>query len=225
MSHTLEKWPLQTYSFTLPIRYSLWGPKDKGVVIALHGYQDHALSMMRRIGWWEKELPFQVLAVNAPFPVPIWAADGFKEAYAWYFRDTDRGFTIVSPNETALRVYQLVDSLGLAKLPSMIFGFSQGGYLAPFLGPHLKDLRGLISLGSGYPMEPYRQLKSTYVYGLHGDKDERIPHDASKAAHGEIIKAGFKGEFITLPGLGHKVDPQAEPEVRRLALKHLGAHT
>ncbi|MBX3021421.1 MAG: hypothetical protein KF799_07045 [Bdellovibrionales bacterium] len=221
MSLKLESWPARTATFTLPMRYSLWGPSDKGVVIALHGYQDHALSMMKRIGWWEKELPFQVLAINAPFPVPIWTADGFKEAYAWYFRDTDRGFTIVSPNETALRVYELIQSLGLQKKPTMIFGFSQGGYLAPFLGPHLENLRGIVSLGSGYPMEPYKSLKPTYIFGLHGDRDERIPCDKSAEAHAALLAQGFKGEFIVLRGLTHKVDPQAEPIVRRLLEEHL----
>lgn len=222
MSQKLEKWPTQFHTFTLPIRYSLTGPKNAGLVIALHGYQDHALSLLKRLGWWEKELPFQVLAVNAPFPVPIWTAEGFKEAYAWYFRDTDRGFTIVSPAETAERVFQLVKSLGLEDTPTMIFGFSQGGYLAPFLSPHLNRLRGLISLGSGYPPEPYRQMKPTYIYGLHGDQDERIPIESSRQAHAALLKTGFHGEFITLPGVTHKVDSKSEPVIRKLIEKHLG---
>jgi predicted esterase len=221
MSYQLEKWPKQTYSFSFPMRYKLWGPSGKGVVIALHGYQDHALSMMRRIGWWEKELPFQVLAVNAPFPVPIWTAEGFKEAYSWYFRDTERGFTIVSPEEMALRVFQLVQDVGLDGTPVMLFGFSQGGYMAPFVGRHLANLRGLIVLGSGYPPEPYKHLPRTRIFGLHGDKDERIPFDKSREAHAQLMKSGFTGEFITLPGLTHKVDPQAEPLVRRLAEEYL----
>lgn len=218
MSLKLENWPSKTYSYTLPMRYSLWGPNDSGLVIALHGYQDHALSMMRRIGWWERELPFQVLAINAPFPVPIWTADGFKEAYSWYFRDTERGFTIVSPTEMAERVARLVSDLGLIGKPIVLFGFSQGGYLAPFIGPHFKNLRGLISLGSGYPFEPYKKLAPTRVYALHGDQDERIPIDKSEEAHTHLLQNGFSGEFIRLAGLSHKVDAGVEPLVRRLAL-------
>lgn len=222
MSLTLEKWPSRKYAFSLPMRYNLWGPKDRGTVICLHGYQDHALSMVRRLGWWEKELPFQVLAVNAPFPVPIWTAEGFKEAYSWYFRDTERGFTIISPAETAERVYDLAHELGVTEGPLVIFGFSQGGYLAPFVAPHLKTLKSIISLGSGYPAEPYKGLKGINVYGLHGDKDERIPIAASQEAHAQLMRSGFGGEWITLPGLTHKVDPQAEPVVRRLVMQSLG---
>lgn len=221
MSEKLGKWPSKKYSYSLPMRYTLWGPKDKGVVVALHGYQDHALSMMSRIGWWEKSLPFQVLAVNAPFPVPIWTKNGFLEAYSWYFRDTDRGFTIVSPTEAALRVYQLIQELGLDGTPIMIFGFSQGGYLAPFVGHFLKNLRGLICLGSGFPPEPYTLLSPTTVLAIHGDQDERIPYQSSQAAHALLMQKGFKGEFRIVPGLTHRVDPLVEPMIRDFAVERL----
>jgi predicted esterase len=226
MSLKLEAWPTKTYSYTLPMRYHLSGPSDAGVVLCMHGYQDHALSMLKRIGWWEgdkpKALPFQILAVNAPFPVPLWTKSGFVEAYAWYFRDTDRGFTIVSPQQTAERVYQLIQEIGVAQKPMMIFGFSQGAYLAPFVARHIQNLKGLISLGSGYPQEPYTHLNpTTKVFGIHGDQDQTIPLKASQEAHAQLIKTGFRGEFFTIKGLEHKVDPQVEPLVRRLVEGHL----
>jgi predicted esterase len=154
--------------------------------------------------------------------VPFWTAEGFKEAYAWYFRDTDRGFTIVSPEEMADRVQLILTELDLVRLPIVIFGFSQGGYLAPFAGRLMPNLKAIISLGSGYPKGPYSRLPKTAVYGLHGEEDERIPFEASKVAHADLLKAGFKGEFFAFPGLKHKVDPAVEPLVRRLAVKELG---
>lgn len=221
MSYKLEGWPTKTYSFTLPVRYKLWGPPDTGVVLCLHGYQDHALSMIRRIGWWEKELPFQVLAVNAPFPVPLWTASGFHEAYSWYFRDTERGFTIASPEDTADRVAQLIGDLKLKDRPMMIFGFSQGGYLAPFVGRHLPRLKGLICLGSGYPAAPYKHLTFTKVYAIHGDRDERIPLQPTQEAHAQLLARGFDGEFFKIHELDHRVDEKVEPLVRRLISENL----
>ena len=230
MSFKLESWPSRTYSYTLPMRYRLFAPKlgdaegfgaDDGLVVCLHGYQDHALSMIKRLGWWdanlesEMALPFQVLAVNAPFPVPVRTKAGFIEAYAWYFRDTDRGFTIASPQQTAERVAELLTEIGVAGRPIVIFGFSQGGYLAPFVARHIPNLKSLICLGSGYPPEPYLHLKPTKIYALHGEQDETIPLAASRQAHAALLTTGFQGEFLTLPGLDHRVDPQAEPLVRR----------
>ena len=162
----MQSWPLRRYDFPMPIRYHLSPSKKPGVVICLHGYQDHALSMIRRIGWWEKELPFQILAINGPFPVPIWTADGFKEAYSWYFRDTSRDLEFVSPATTASRLKCLVGDLSLAEIPKVIFGFSQGGFLASYVATELENVRGIIGLGCGYPLENYARVKPMRVHAV-----------------------------------------------------------
>jgi phospholipase/carboxylesterase len=219
----LESWPAKTYAYTLPMRYKLWGEPNDKVVLCMHGYQDHAQSMMKRIGWLDNDkLPFQVLAVNGPFPVPIWTASGFHEAYAWYFRDTERGFTIVSPEQMAERVAQLTEELNLHKTPLVIFGFSQGGYLAPFVTRLLPQTKAIIALGSGFPKAPYAHVPTTTkIYAIHGDRDERIPIQPTKEAHAQLLQQGFQGEFFAIPGLDHRVDTQVEPLVRKLAIEAL----
>jgi predicted esterase len=208
----------------MPIRYHLTEAKGPGVVICTHGYQDHALSMLRRIGWWEREdLPFQILAINGPFPVPIWTAEGFKEAYSWYFRDTSRDLEFVSPVTTASKLNVLVSDLGLANTPKVLFGFSQGGFLAPYLATQFAGVRGIIGLGCGYPVEIYAQCSPLHVHGIHGTKDERIPLEPSKADFEQVLKNGHHGKFHVVPDLAHKVDHAIEPLVRRLALEILAA--
>ncbi len=212
----MQDWPALPTHFTLKMRYLMRGPKNKGTVILLHGYQDHAMSMTRRMGWLTNDdLPFQILAVNAPFPVPIWKADGYIEAYSWYFRDTSRNLMIVDPADTAIQLAELIHKVLPPGEPLIFYGFSQGGYLAPFLAKHFPDVKAIIAAGSGYPLERYQELNKTLVFGLHGSDDERIPVEASAAAHKKLIEAGFKGEFVVLPGLKHKVDPILDPFVRR----------
>ncbi len=215
MDKTLRDWPAFTSHFTLPMRFLRQGREGQGTVILLHGYQDHALSMTRRLGWLDREdLPFQILAVNAPFPVPVWKADGFVEAYSWYFRDTSRDLMIVNPLDTAAQVARLVRENLLPNRPLALLGFSQGGYLAPYLAHHLPEVRAIIAIGSGYPAEPYSRLQPLPVFGLHGASDDRWPIEASQSAHAELLKRGFKGEFHIVPDLGHKVDPVLDPYIR-----------
>lgn len=226
MSLLMKTWPCKAYPYTLPVRYRLSGPKRAGVVIALHGYRHNAKAMLQGIGWLKPgtELPFQVLAVNAPFPVPIRTQAGvFTEAYSWYFRDSRRGFSIVTPEEAAGRVGQLVSELALADRPAVLFGFSMGGYLAPYVAHHLKGLRGIIGLGSGYPADSYANLPPTRVEAIHGEKDEVIPVAGSRAAHAQLMNdgRGFSGAFHAIPGLSHRVDESVEPLVRRLAMEAL----
>ena len=210
----MENWPSRSYSYDLPLRYRLLGHDTKRLVIILHGYQDHAVSMLRRLGWLEKEPSFSVLAVNAPFPVPVLTKAGFMEAYSWYFRDSTRGFTVCSPEDSAQRLAFLIRDLNLDATPTILLGFSQGGYLAPLLAAQLPNTPGIIGLGCGYPLEAYMPLNKISVFGIHGAKDERVALDKSHNAHAELLKAGFKGRFAVIPDLDHRVDIQMEPLIQ-----------
>ena len=214
----MREWPSFKADFTLPMRFLHRG-QGPGAVILLHGYQDHALSMTRRMGWLDAELPFEILAVNAPFPVPVWKTDGFVEAYSWYFRDTSRDIMIVHPSTSAQRVSELVREQLQPGTPITLFGFSQGGYLAPFVAKFLPETRAIIAVGSGYPPEPYAGLsKNIKVFALHGEQDDRWPLASSQAAHQKLLESGFTGEFHVIPALGHRVDVSLDPLIRRMAL-------
>jgi predicted esterase len=219
---TLRDWPLHQAEFTLPMRYLARG-QGPGTVVMLHGYQDHALSMTRRMGWLEASLPFQILAVNGPFPVPVWKASGFVEAYSWYFRDTSRDIMIVHPSTTAARIADLVNKVVPKGTPLALYGFSQGGYLASYLAKFLPDTRAIIGLGSGYPADAYAELnKNIKVFAVHGERDDRWPIEASKTAHQRLLDQGFKGEFHVIKDLDHRVDPSLTSLISRMALESFG---
>ena len=217
----LLNWPAHKCCLELPLRYFARGPEGEGIVYCLHGYQDHALSLLRRIGWSDGELPFQIMAINAPFPVPVWKADGFLEAYSWYFRDSSRNLEIYSPQQMATTLAQFLKDFNFLKRPAVIFGFSQGGYLAAALGRHLPNLKGIIGLGCGYRYDIWEQLPKTAVHAIHGSVDSRINADQAKAEFDAILKFGHQGHFHRIEALGHKVDRKIEPLVRKLALELL----
>ena len=226
MSHdkfAMQSWPLRRYDFPMPIRYHLDAAKGPGVVICLHGFQDHALSMIRRIGWWEKtDLPFQLFAVNGPFPVPLWTGEGFKEAYSWYFRDTSRDLEFVSPATTASRLKMLVDDVGLTDTPKVLFGYSQGGLLAPYVASVLKNVKGIVGLGTMYIADAYKKCSPLKVHGVHGEKDDRISLTSSRSEFQTVLSFGHKGEFHPVPNLIHRVETSVEPLIRSLVLDCFG---
>lgn len=214
----LEK---RTYEFSLPLQYFLSPPAGDGLVIALHGYQDNAGSMLKRIGWIGQDLPFQILGINGPFPVPVWNQDGMKEAYSWYFRDRDRGIEIVTPETTAMRIGQLLKDLGLQKVKKVIFGFSMGGFLAPYLCEQAENVMAIAGTGCVHNHDAYIRIKRIPVLGIHGAKDERVVLERARREHEAIMKEGFTGEFIEVADLEHRVQPSFEPLVRAFALKNL----
>ena len=156
--------------------------------------------------------------MNAPFPVPVWDADGFKDAFAWYFRDASRGLTIVAPETTAEHLARLLRDLKLEDEPKVLFGFSQGGYLAPHLAKRTRNVRLIAGVGCGYPQAAYDGLAKLPVHAIHGEKDERI---SLTQARSEYEATGFPGEFHLIPGLEHRVNDQVEKLVRDLAVKVL----
>lgn len=214
-------WTVKKYDFSLPFSYKLFGQSKNGTVILLHGFQDHALSMLKRLQWLDRDLPFQVLAVNGPFPVPVWTSEGLREAFAWYFRDTSRNLTIVAPEHTAERLGRLLAELKISNLPTVIFGFSQGGYLAPHLARHLPGIRGIIGLGCGYKLEAYIGQENIPVHAIHGANDQVIKALTASGEHSELLHHGFQGQFHSVEGLDHKIDVKVEPLVRRLAEEFL----
>lgn len=219
----MQSWPLRRYEFPMPIRYHVDAAKGPGVVICLHGYQDHALSMVRRIGWWERtDLPFQLLAINGPFPVPLWTGEGFKEAYSWYFRDTSRDLEFLSPTTTANRLRELLTDLGLNNTPKVLFGFSMGGFLAPYVASQVDNVKGIIGYGCGYSPEIYAKFKPLRVHAVHGSKDERIPMENSRTDFAKVLQLGHTGQFHVVPDLTHRVETSVEPLVRGLALDCFG---
>lgn len=221
MSEVMQDWPRRDYAFTLPVRYFLSEPAGSGLVICTHGYQDHAMSMLKRIGWWKTKLPFQILALNAPYPVPLWKGDGFREAYSWYFRDTDAKIMLVDPTSTSQTLSQLVTELSLENTPKIIFGFSQGGYMAPYLASQLKNVKGIVGLGCGYNFDAYSKCSSLEVHAVHGLDDERVAIAKSQTEFARILSQGHHGRFHEIPTLTHRVDIMVEPLVRSLAVQIL----
>lgn len=217
----IRDWPTKHFDFSLPIRYHLTEKKGDGVVICLHGYQDHALSMLRRIGWWHVEPPFQVLGINGPFPVPLWTKLGFIEAYSWYFRDSATHIMLAHPMATASVLQRFVSEAGLLETPKVLFGFSQGGFLAPYLASKLENVRGIIGLGCGYSDEAFSVCPPLEVHALHGDQDERVALDNSRRDFEKIKQYGHHGTFHEIPGLTHRVEESVEPLVRTLTQQML----
>ncbi len=214
---TASTWQNKYFNFSLPLKYHLSDQKSSLLIVLLHGYQDRAESVLKRLGWQTDPPSVRVLAINAPFPAPKWTPSGFVEAYSWYFRDTDRKLTLVPPSMSARAVVELMAHLGLAETPKVLVGFSQGGYLAPFIASQAKAVRAIVAMGSSFPSDSYKGVHPLPVYALHGAIDEIVPIEKAKREHSEILSKGFTGEFRVIDGLTHKVDPILSSHVMQIA--------
>lgn len=188
----------------LPVGYRhLEVSTPKMLTIFLHGYADHGGSFTRRLfpeGYPQPLAETSALIPNGPFPVPVKTEDGWREAYAWYFFDDSRQKMVISPDTAVNGIKSLVAELGYEDVPKALVGFSQGGFLAPYLAQHLKNVRTLIGIGTGYRTDYFGPLlnglpHAPSVHAIHGAVDGVFPLTAAKAAHQKVIALGFSGDF------------------------------
>jgi predicted esterase len=213
-SPSVLKLPSETFSVDLPMRYLFEESQasDDKLVIFLHGYTDHGPSMARRV-LRGQSLGLPWLAPNAPFPVPVRTEEGFREAYSWYFKDLEKNEIYISPEIASKMLVQLLERLNLVNREMILVGFSQGGFFAPYLAQHLKNVKKVIGVGAAYRLESYKPPQTWPLDVIHGLADEIVPLSRTQET---IEKLKAKGQEVNLTVL-----PEARHEVGREISAHI----
>src|ERR1700733_6059654 len=130
----------------LPFQYNFLDKEDASeVILLMHGYSQSAQSFLHKL---KKALPLsaKIIAANGPFPVPERDGDSFKVGFSWYFYDfkADQYYIDMKP---AVEMWKsIVKETKSENLPKRIIGYSQGGYLSPFVARELKGVHQVIGL-------------------------------------------------------------------------------
>lgn len=203
-------------SLKMPVSYYLHrAPDSKALAILLHGYTDSANSFFQRA--FTEHLPsFNVLAPNAPYPMPVKTPSGYKEKYAWYFSDPRTGFVLVKPEVSVRYLKQLVTELKFDQHEITLVGFSQGGFLAPHLARVLPNVKKIIGVGCAFRLHDYETLDGFSVDAIHGADDDIITLEQAKKTYEELRAArNIKGEFHVIPDLKHTMNAEARAALLR----------
>ena len=184
------------------------GPVDaEKIILLLHGYGERSNTIFKKL---KSELPgdHRIICPNGPFPMPKKTENGFKMSYAWYFFDpvTEQFFIDYDLPATLLQNFMV--SKGFDHLPLTIIGYSQGGYLAPFVGQKLSNTTHVVGINCRFR---YDMMGSTINYKLdaiHGKKDDLVDPVKAQESFNVLTKRGIKGEFYIIEGEGHGISPQ-----------------
>ncbi len=161
------------------------------LIIALHGYGDHAENYPRLWGGAAERMG-AILAV--PF-----GARRVGNGRAW--GDVDEAETILELTLEAVRERYEVDEEQI-----VLTGFSQGGFMAMALGVRHPDLFvGVIPMAGGYIPEidlpPAASDDDPRYYFMVGARDRAV--DEVRRAAGDFKVAGYEVKLRVLPGTGH----------------------
>jgi predicted esterase len=196
--------------------YFLQAPSDaKRLVILLHGYEQSGEKMMEKL---KGIIPpdAAILAPNGPFPLPRRTESGYRLGFSWYFWNpiTDEYFIDMEIGVSFIR--ELVTELGLSHLPVTLIGFSQGGYLSPFIAEVLPQVDHVIGLGCEFLTDEIQLPLKCRMDSVHGALDEVVSADGARKAHEALLKSGVTGEFRLLSETGHRIDSSMQAAVAEL---------
>ena len=183
--------------------------------ILLHGYSETGIRIFKKI---EPFLPADslVLAPNGLFAIPQKIEGGYKVGFSWYFYDPSSDEYFIDMKPAIQFLSEGLTRLGIGKRPTTIIGFSQGGYLAPFLAEKLSCVTRVIGLSSNYLHEEIVSPPHFQIDAIHGELDEIVDAGQAQISHEILMKAGWSGRFHLLPKVGHRITPEVQKTLQIL---------
>ena len=176
-------------------------------LIFLHGFGETFQHMMRH---FENKLPKElgVLAINGVFPLAqkIPHTDEWKLRFCWYFYDSGKNKYYINQRYPSEVIAALLKKLDLWEADKVIIGYSQGGYLAPFLGTQIINVRKCIAINAQYKHEMLPKVCPFALINICGEDDHIVDPENCKKSHQIMIERGNIGEFICIPKSKHSID-------------------
>jgi len=190
------------------IDYYLRAPKDDfPLIIFLHGFGETFGHLLRH---FEKKIPHQagILAVNGVFPLAQKKFDSpeWKLRFCWYFYDSAKKEYFINQRYPAEVLAGLIQQLNLEQKKKIIVGYSQGGYLAPFLGEQLENVVSCISINGEYKHQLLPEKLPFPIINICGEQDEVVDPINCRNSHEIIMKRGNSGGFYLVKRAGHQIN-------------------
>jgi phospholipase/carboxylesterase len=200
------------FSIDVPVEIVAADRPDGSVVVALHGMGHSASAFVKDV---LPLLPAGATAIlpQGPYPYEMRGTGGIRQGNAWYVYTGESEAFLASMMRTESWLLSVVDAeiarLRLDSKRVALLGFSQGGYLAGFVGiRHARRFRGLVVAAGRIKDEALADVApratGLRVLDVHGAQDESVKPDACRASAERMAALGLPVEFRTYPS-GHAV--------------------
>lgn len=184
------------------------GASNKTIVL-LHGYR-------QTNSWIYKKLidsipqDFTVICPNAPYLVPRRNPNLMQKTYAWYFFNDNRTEYLVPIDDAVRIVGEAIEQYSPKDNEIYLVGFSQGGYLTPFIASNFKRTKKCILICARIRTEILKSQYPFQVDSIHGAKDILVNIDRSKKCYQEFISNGNVGSFYEIEDLDHDINKEVQ---------------
>ena len=141
---------------------------------------------------------FGILAVNGTYPLPKRnkETNEWDINFAWYFFDREKRKYFIDQNFSRDILTRLIkDELKISN-EVIIVGYSQGGYLAPFIATTLDITKSVIMINANLKLDRLPEKIHCPIYCLNGIKDPIVCPNNARQSFDQFINNGNSGEFF-----------------------------
>lgn len=192
------------------------GQENSPIVLLLHGYQQTAEWIFQKLADVVPDT-YEVIALDAPYLVPIQVENGpWRLGYSWFFYSTRLQWFPIPMTVGVDYVLSWARHQGVKDRIATIVGYSQGGYLAPFLAQRLPRVKQVVGVHCRFRHEDLGSAGGFRLDALHGAEDTKVPPEPSQESHRQLRARGWQGDFHLLPHLGHTVTAELKDHLLQL---------
>ena len=185
------------------------------IILLLHGYGESSQKIFKRLIDYLPKRRFGYCTKSAiSFPLPT--DDGYKISFAWYFFDNKKGEFFIDYDLPSELLKNLFIQLKLKDLPLTIIGYSQGGYLAPFVGEKIPQTKHVIGINCRFRFDKLQDKLNFKIDAIHGEQDESVDPIRAKESFGVLKDRGASGDFYILKNEGHRLTLPFREKIREL---------
>ncbi len=189
----------------------------KVLILLLHGYSQRGSFIYKKLVQFLPECA-EVHAPTAPFPLlsnhPLSDRPKNKQLIsgnAWYFYDAARDFFYI-PYDIPVEILNNYLQINNPKhLPVIVIGYSQGGYLLPFLALKNKNILHIIGVNCSYRIDMFQKELPVKADAINGKNDQMVDPILAARRQEKLF-----GEFVLLENESHFLTTRFGTEVHRL---------
>ncbi|MCF8058355.1 MAG: serine hydrolase family protein [Bacteriovoracaceae bacterium] len=195
------------------------------IFLLLHGYSEEGKKIYKRLGRKMAEefkaRKVLILAPNGLYPMPrafpldkeIEGVEDLLQGFAWYFYHPGSNTFLIDYKIPAISLSSWINKLNRPNLPVTIIGYSQGGYLAPFVAFETKSVKRVIGINCSFREDLMLNTPSFPMDLVQGREDTIIETNLAFERFEKLIERGVSGKFTWVEGADHRLSPDIAQSV------------
>lgn len=212
---------MQKHNFTTEIKYqgeyleytpatipnTIENEEDQRVYLFLHGYGENAEVFYKRT--LKSFTPqHRSLFLNGIFPIPTIRQDIVLYQYAWYFYNPVENKYFIDFNAPVESIQKLLAQIIPSDKKLTIIGYSQGGYLAPFLAAALPNADHVIVINASIREDFLGNNLNFKLDQIHGEEDDRVDYQIARERFEKLKTRLPSSTWHSLPQQDHKLSDE-----------------